>query len=392
MRIGIDIRLIGKKQTGSEATFFNLVKNLALIDDKNEYELFTDITDTRILQDIKVSLGIENRKNFEIISLETKNKFSWNFLTLPKYLRKNPTDIYLTQYITPWFVPRKIKILTIIHDISFNFYPQFIKKTDLLFLKTLIPLSLKRADKIIGVSKFTRDEIVKYYKIDPAKVDYIYNAVSEDFLNQDAPAQKITAVRKKYNLPEKYILYIGTLQPRKNIPTLIEAFALLKNTPVQELGSMNIAKTSFGLKLVVAGGKSHNYDKSIDKVVENAKIGSEVVFPGFIDEKDKAALMAGAEIFVFPSFYEGFGIPILEAMSAGTPVIASNIAPHKEIAGSAAEFFNPNVPGELAQKIREILASEVLKIGLSDKGRVQARKFSWHATAEHMLEIFHNVG
>ena len=141
MIIGIDIRNIGKKRTGDEVVFFNLTKTLAKIDMENEYKLFTDIIDTTVLQYIGVSLGIDNKKNFKIISLKTKNKFTWNFWTLPKYLRKNLVDIYFTQYITPWFVPKKIKIATIIHDISFNFYPQFIKFWDLFF--PLIYLALK---------------------------------------------------------------------------------------------------------------------------------------------------------------------------------------------------------------------------------------------------------
>ena len=142
MKIGIDIRNIGKKRTGDEAVFFNLTKNLALIDDRNDYKLFTDIVDGNKILEIKNNLGIADKSNFEIISLKAKNRFVWNFWILAKYLRKNPVDIYLTQYITPWFVPRKIKILTIIHDISFNFYPQFIKFSDLFFLKKLIPRGL----------------------------------------------------------------------------------------------------------------------------------------------------------------------------------------------------------------------------------------------------------
>ncbi len=381
MKIGIDIRLIGKKQTGSEAVFFNLTKNLAKIDSENEYKLFTDVTDTTVLQNTVVNLGIDNQKNFEIISLETKNRFSWNFWTLPKYLRKNPVDIYLTQYITPWFVPKKIKIATIIHDISFNFYPQFIKLWDLLFLKTLIPRSLKRADKIIAVSKFTQDEIIKYYKVDPKKADWFHNAVSEDFLVQNVSEEKIKTIKEKYKLPEKYILYLGTLQPRKNIPALIEAFALLKV-------ELNLKIKLNSLKLVIAGGKGHNYDKLIDEVVKKNNLAEDVFFPGYIDEEDKAGIMKGADIFVFPSFYEGFGMPIIEAMSLGVPTVASDIPSHREIFGNATLFFKPEIPGELTQKIKEILSNDLTRDSLSRNGKMQAEKFSWQKTAQKLLEIF----
>ncbi len=275
MKIGIDIRNIGKKRTGDEVVFFNLTKNLASIDSVNEYKLFTDITDQKTLEKIAYNLELAEKNNFEIISLKTAGRFSWNFWSVQKYLRKNPVDIYLTQYITPLFVPKKIKIMTIIHDISFNFYPKFIKKSDLFFLKILIPISLLRANKIIGVSKFTCDEIIKFYKINPEKIDWIHNAVSEDFLKQDTSREKIEAVRKKYDLPEKFILYLGTLQPRKNILSLLEGY--------------NLARTEIGdTKLVIAGGKGHNYDKNIEKYIRQYDLEKDIFMPGYISEEDKA--------------------------------------------------------------------------------------------------------
>jgi glycosyltransferase involved in cell wall biosynthesis len=378
MKIGIDIRNIGKKRTGDEAVFFNLVKSLSGIDKINEYILFSDICDEKIIEDISDSLKINDKANFQIVCLKTANKFTWNFWTLPRYLRKNTVDIYLTQYITPFFVPKKIKIITIIHDISFNFYPKLIKWTDLLFLKLLIPMSLRRADEIIGVSKFTHDEIIKYYKTDPKKVDWIRNAVSEDFLRQDVSGEKMKAVKEKYGLPEKYILYLGTLQPRKNIPALVEAYGLEKNT---------LSDT----KLVIAGGKGYNFDQVIESSIKKYGLDKKVIMPGFVDEEDKAALIKSAEIFVFPSLYEGFGIPILEAMAVGVPAIVSDIAPHREIAENAVLYFNPSVPRELASKMTGLLDDPTARKKLEDKGLGQAGKFSWKKTAEKMVKIFKSL-
>lgn len=377
MKIGIDIRNIGKKRTGDEVVFFNLTKNLAKIDDKNNYKLFTDITDEKIIDKIKKDLGIIGKRNFEVISLRTKNRFTWNFWALSRYLRKNPVDTYLTQYITPFFVPKKIKIATIIHDISFNFYPQFIKKSDLFFLKTLMPMSLRRADKIIAVSQFTRDEIINYYKINPEKIECVYNAVSEDFMSQDITKERIKKVREKYELPEKYILYIGTLQPRKNIPALIEALTLLKEDN--------------DLNLVIAGGKGHNYDKHIDEMLTKSNLVNKVFFPGYIEEVDKATLLNSAQIFIFPSFYEGFGVPILEAMWAGVPVIISDIPPHREIAQNSAIYFDPENIIELAQKIKEVLKNSDLKSSLLLKGKEQVKKFLWKNSAQKIREIFERM-
>lgn len=374
--IGIDIRNIGKKRTGDEVVFFNLVKNLAITDQSNNYKLFTDITDNNTLEIIKKDLGITGRNNFEIVSLPTKNKFTWNFWTLQRYLKKNPVDMYLTQYITPFFVPKKIKIITIIHDVSFKVYKQFIKFSDLFFLNLLIPRSLKRADKILGVSKFTTDEIIKYYGVRPEKVDWFHNAVSEDYLTQDVSEEKNKYVKEKYKLPEKYILYIGTMQPRKNIPTLVEAFAKMEKKDA---------------KLVIAGGRGHNLDTGMEEVITEKNLQNDIIFPGFIDEEDKAALMKGAMVFAFPSFYEGFGIPILEAMSVGTPVIASNIAPHREIAEGAAMFFDPNNSEELSKLMEKMIADENMRQDYSRRGLEQVKKFSWRKTAEKVLEIFESM-
>ena len=379
MRIGIDIRLIGKKRTGDETVFFNLVKNLALIDESNEYFLFTDTKEEKNISEIKKDLGIANKNNFKTVSLSAGNKFIWNAWVLPRYLKNNPVDVYHTQYITPWFVPREIKIITTIHDISFNFFPQFIKFSDLFFLKTLIPISLKRADKIIAVSQFTREEIIKFYKIAPGKVDYVYNSISDEFLDGDIPEEKLREVKNKYALPEKFILYIGTLQPRKNIPQLIEAFARIKD----RLGEF---------KLVICGNKQgHNYDRRIENSIETNGLKNEVIFPGFIEEKDKKSVYKLAHLFVFPSLYEGFGIPVLESMSQKVPVAASDIPSLREIAGDGAEYFNASSLDNFSQVMYSICVNERLRKEVMQSGAERINFFSWKKSAEKLLAIYKNL-
>jgi glycosyltransferase involved in cell wall biosynthesis len=383
LKIGIDIRNIGKKRTGDEVVFFNLTKNLAEIDEKNNYFLFTDITEREILIEIVKRLGLEDKKNFKIIPLEVfgpkaLHKFVWNLWTLPNYLRTNPVDTYLTQYITPFFVSKKIKIITIFHDISFNFFPQFIKLSDRFFLNTLVPLTLRRADKIIGVSKFTADEILRYHKIDAKKISWVHNAVGEEFLSEakkKTSKSELEDIRKKYNLPQKFILYLGTLQPRKNVPTLIEAYAKLPKEIRSEL------------KLVLAGSRGYNFDPEIDRALEKYSLKKDVPLLGYIPDEDKAHIFRLAHIFCFPSFYEGFGIPILEAFSTQTPVIASNIPPHKEIAELCAIFFNPKDPQELAEKLQFLYEDKASRDNLVRIASIQAEKFSWRKTSEKMLQI-----
>lgn len=378
MKIGIDIRNISKKRTGDEVVFFNLAKNLARLDAQNEYQLFTDIIDPSTLESIAAELEITQEKNFKIVPIATKNKFTWNAWTLPQYLRKNPVDIYLTQYITPFFVPKKTRIATIIHDVSWNVYPQYIKFSDWFFLRILIPLSFRRADKIIGVSKFTAEEIIKYYAVAPGKVSWIHNAVGDNFqpeISRDA----IDAVRKKYVLPEKFILYVGTLQPRKNLPVLIEAYAKLP-TAVRS-----------GIKLVLAGGRGHNYDAGIDEAIKKYFLQDDVFLPGFIDENDKPALFKASFIFCNPSFYEGFGITVLEAMSLAIPVAASKIPPHTEVAENSVLFFNPSNSDDLAEKLDLLCLDDNLRLDLSQKEARQAQNFSWSQTAQKVLAIFQKI-
>jgi glycosyltransferase involved in cell wall biosynthesis len=373
-KIGIDIRPIGKKRTGDEVYFFGLVKNLALQDKENEYSLYTD-RDPEIDVDLneeikKLSLG----ENFKVIFVKKTNRFCWNFWYLPMFLRKNPVDIFHTQYIAPFWISKKVKLILTIHDISFNFFPEYIKKIDLFFLKTLIPRSIQRANKIVTVSESEKKNIIDFYKIPEEKVDYAYNGVDSERFSQRYSEEEKKKICAKYDLPRKFILYIGTLQPRKNIPILIEA---LKNLDV---------------KLVLAGNrKAHNFDQKIDRTIEKHNLNDKVVFPGWIDEEDKVALLQSADCFVFPSVYEGFGIPVVEAMAAGIPVVCSEIPVLREIAQGAAFFCDPKNSGDFTKNIRKVLTDENLRRNLVEKGKNITQELTWKKTAKKTLDIYKSL-
>lgn len=382
MRIGIDIRNIGKQRTGDEVVFFNLTKELSKIDSENEYFLLTDTANKKVLNNIENTLGIKNKENFKIISLSKSNnlsinKFLWNFWVLPTYLRKSPVDIYHTQYITPLFVPRKIKIVTHIHDISFKIYSKFIKWSDLIFLNVLIPMSMRRADKIIAVSEFTKNEILEHYGISSSKVEVVYNSTDLPAQSEGLSAEKIN---EKYSLPDKFILYVGTLQPRKNIPILIEAYAKIRNKIP-------------AIKLVVAGDRNaHNFDKKIDETINKYKLSeNDIIFAGFIDAEDKASVYNLAHTLVAPSFYEGFGITPLEAMEANTPIIVSEIPPHREVSEDAAIYFDPNNLDELHKKLYTICIDDNLRNKLIGLESARLDFFSWKKSAKKLLETYKSL-
>ncbi|MDD3486813.1 MAG: glycosyltransferase family 1 protein [Candidatus Moranbacteria bacterium] len=374
MKIAIDIRLIGKKRTGDEVVFFNLVKNLAKIDHANEYFLFTD-RDLQKDPDLAAEIAkLELGRNFRVVFINTPNRFWWNLWALPRYLQKNPVDVFHTQYIAPFWLPRKIKLVLTIHDISFNFFPQFIKSSDLFFLKNLIPRSIRRADKIITVSESEKQNIIDYYKIPEKKVKFTYNGVDFERFNRKISEEEKENVRKKYSLPQKFLLYIGTMQPRKNLPVAIEA-------------TKDIA-----IKLVIPGNRNaHNFDKKIDEVIGINNLQEKIIFPGWIEEEDKPAIIQMAKCFVFPSLYEGFGIPGIEAMASGTPVVASNIPVFREIFQDAALLSNPQNSEEFSQNIKKVLGNIELRNKMIEKGGETAQNFTWQKNAEKTKKIYEEL-
>jgi glycosyltransferase involved in cell wall biosynthesis len=380
-KIGIDIRLIGKNETGSEVYFFNLVKNLATVDRNNEYFLYTDRDPEKDADLKKETERLRLGDNFKIIVIDSPNRFWWNLWALPNHLRKNPVDIFHTQYIAPFWLPEKVRLVLTIHDISFNFFPEYIKKSDLFFLKTLIPRSIRRADKIITVSASEKENIADFYHIPPEKIEFTHNGADLERFGRDFSNEEMEVVRKKYNLPasantsagkpEKFLLYIGTLQPRKNIPAVIEALGYLDE------------------KFVIAGNRNaRNFDRRIDEAIKRYDLQDRVIFPGWIDEGDKPILYKLAAVFVFPPLYEGFGIPIVEAMAAGIPVVASDIPVHREIAEGAALFCDPKNSSEFAENISKFLTDANLRRDLAEKGKIAARSFTWRKTAEKTLGIY----
>ncbi len=381
MKIGIDIRLIGKKQTGSEVYFFNLVKYLAAADKENEYYLYTDRnpkTDTSLKAEID-RLKLDN--NFRIIFLDSPNRFWWNFWALPDHLRKNPVDVFHTQYIAPFWLPKKIKLVLTIHDISFNFFPEFIKKSDLFFLKTLMPRSIRRADKIITVSRNERRQIIDFYKIPAEKVDFTYNGVDFERFAKEFSTEEKEKIRAKYKLPEKFLLYVGTMQPRKNVPALVAT-----------LRSLYDKYGTGGLKLVIVGNRqARNFDERIDEAIKKYNLRNDVIFPGWVEDEDLPAFYKLADCFVFVSLYEGFGIPVVEAMAAGLPVVSSDKSCLPEVGGEAALYADPADSRKFASQINRILSDNNLRSELIKKGNELAQTYSWQKTAEKTLGIYRSL-
>lgn len=266
------------------------------------------------------------------------------------------------------------KRITTIHDMAFQAYPETVAKKTHHWLDRNLRKYCQRADLILTVSEFSRQEIHRYMGIPLERIEVVYNGVD---LKHYYPRteQEIRDVTKELHIPGKYLLYLGTLEPRKNIETLITAYWELKK------------RMADAPKLVLAGKKGWMYD-SIFESVKDFGLIQDVIFTGYVKEEAVPALLSGAEAFVFPSLYEGFGIPPLEAMACGTPVITSNTSSLPEVVKDAGILIPPKDSRMLAQKMEELLTDQDLRSQLISAGKKQAAQFTWERSAEKMIKIY----
>ena len=383
MIIGIDIRMLARgTKTGVEEYTINLLTNMLSLDKNIKFKLFYNGYK-------KVELNYDWLKfpNVELKQYKIPNRFldiSSHFFNYPKIdsLLKE-VDVFFSPHIFLSSVSKKCKTITTFHDLSFEKYPKFYSANKNYWHFSMNPKKqARKADKIIAVSKSTKSDLIEIYRINPDKIKVIYSGINQKSKIKNQKS-KILEVQKKYNLPKKYILYLGTLEPRKNIIGLIKAFELLKKKKLSSHFSQN---GSSNIKLVIAGSKGWLY-KNIFKMVENSPVKKDIIFTGFIDDEDKPILYSQAELFVYPSFYEGFGFPPLEAMALGTPVVTSNFSSLPEAVGNAAIMINPHNLDELYKAMETVLSNNKLKNILVARGLEHAKKFSWQKCARETLDF-----
>ncbi len=376
MIIGIDIRMLARgTRSGIEEYTINLLSKMLNLDSSIKYKLFYNG-----YKKTKLEYSFLKLPNVQLKEYRIPNRLfdaSFQFLNYPKIDKiLKGIDIFFSPHIFSSAVSKKCKIVTTFHDLSFESYPKFYSTGKNYWHFLMNPKKqAEKADKIIAVSKSTKDDLIKTYGIRPEKIKVIYSGIRLGSGIWDL-GSGILKVKKKYNLPKKYILYLGTLEPRKNIIGLIKAFEIL-NTKYK------ILNTEY--HLVIAGSKGWLYN-DIFKIAKNSLVKNNIIFTGFIENKDKYVLYSLADLFVYPSFYEGFGFPPLEAMAYGTPVITSNFSSLPEAVGGAAIMINPYNLDELAKSMKMVLSDEHLQNNLIKKGFEQIKKFSWQRCAEETLE------
>lgn len=273
----------------------------------------------------------------------------------------------------PFLADKKTKIVITVHDLAFKYFPQHFPLLDKIKLDFFTETAVKRADKIIAVSETTKKDILKFYPKTPeSKIKVIYHGIDEKEFNKKYSAQKVKQILKNHNIIKPYLLYVGALQPRKGLENLVEAFEKLKKEKKQDL------------QLVLVGSPAWK-SSGILKRIKNSEFKNDIILTGKVDFYNLPLFYQQAEIFVFPSLYEGFGIPILEAWVSGVPVIIADNSSLKEIGGSAVLKFKTADSQDLTEKVNNLLKCATIKEELIVKGKEEVEKFSWIKTAQETL-------
>lgn len=424
MRIGIDCRTILNVASGERAgvghyTYF-LVKNLLAVDKKNEYVLFfdnrfKDTTEFKKYSNVKI-------KYFPLYQYKKYFPILYSQLFISAILNKENLDLYhAPANIVPLFYYKK-SVVTI-HDLGAYKYPEFFPKKifnlQVFSKKILVPSSLKRSSKIIAVSKNTKKDIMAEFKVAEEKIEVVYEGVLDGSETCDR-IDIFSEAAKKYGIHDKFILFIGTIEPRKNIITLIKAFRNLRleyNSPLNEYqlilagnkgwqdqsiyqAIVDANASILGIKEKRAGHERRNIMaldinqiSSPDRRVNLARRLSEPVkYIGYISDAEKIALLCRSTCFVFPSFYEGFGLPVLEAMSLGIPVITSNVSSLPEITGSnGAILIDPHKESDISDALQKIVSDKSLRDSLIWQGQERSKSFNWHKCARETLSVYKSI-
>ncbi|MFA6227831.1 MAG: glycosyltransferase family 1 protein [Patescibacteria group bacterium] len=375
MTIGIDASRANKNdKTGTEWYSWHLIQELKKI----------------VPVDIKVVLYANEKlsgelgglpQNWQIRVLSWPPKYLWTQLRLWWELQINPPDVLLVPAHTiPLLpIPRSIKVAVNVHDVGFKRSPELYKPIQVWYHDLTMWRIKARADLIITISKFSQEEIIELYGVRPEKIKVVYLGFdAEQFhLNNQEREPDQAAVLQKYNIAKPYLFYVGRLEKKKNIGNIVKAFALAKMKRED-------------LKLVLAGASGNQYEE-IKNIISADKLESEVILTGYIDNEDLPTIYGNASVFVFPTLYEGFGLPILEAMASGTPVVTSDQSPHTEVGGSAVLYARPNSADDIADKIIKLLIDDNLRQEMIGRGFNRAKEFSWRQTATEVYQAIKSL-
>jgi glycosyltransferase involved in cell wall biosynthesis len=371
MKVGIITERLNQQKTGVDNAIYNLISELSkqtgidiyLISSQKNNDLFPELKNISIHDPFKRIL-------------KKTSTYSW-YLFINYYLSKKNLDLDIIHNPdnSSLFINLKNKKIVTIYDIMAFKFPKVSDPVTRFRYRILLYKTLKSSDKIITISNHTKLDLMNYFKIPEDKIKVIYLAANQTY--KKLGKNEINEILKKYDLNNPFILYVGGLAPNKNIERLLESYNIIKNKEISQ-------------KLILTGVKRHNSTSAL-KTIKKLNLQNDVIFTGYVPDEDLPGLYNAADLFVYPSFYEGFGLPPLEAMQCGTPVITSNTSSLPEVVGDAGIMINPYDVDELANKMYEVLTNEKLRKEMSKKGLERAKLFSWKKCAEEHLKVYEEV-
>jgi glycosyltransferase involved in cell wall biosynthesis len=373
MRVGIDARSI-KNRRGIGNVVYHLLHGLSRLENSCSFFVYVD--------DKSVSCLIPSDSRFTVKLIKPKLYPFWEQISLPLIAMRDRLDVlHCPGNSAPILIHPSTKLVITIHDVMYLFSSKQLQKSPLLYqrfgrlyLKWVVPIVAKRASKIITVSSVSRNDIYQYISIPTDRVSVIWSAANEA-CKQTTNIELLNAIRIKFNLGSTFLLALGALDPRKNTANIIKAFALLKNTHFCDV------------KLAIVG-LDHLGIKKYNQLADDYGISSDVVFTGFVLDSELVALYNAADCLLYPSLYEGFGLPVLEAMACGTPVITSACGSIPEIAGDAALMVDPHDLDAIAAAMMKMMTDKELYNSLVQKGKRRAELFSWQLAAEQTFAVY----
>lgn len=371
MNVLIDYSQIPIQKVGVGVYAYNLIKQVSVLDNTNKYFV--------LIQDDDDTLELFSNEFIHLIKVNHKifRHFFLRFLLEQLYIpylviRKKISKVHSLHYSFPLLRFNAKRVVTI-HDLTFFLMPEVHLRFKRLYFRTFIKLARFLDCEIICVSHSTKRDLIKITKVSSERCTIIPLGKSDIFHNRYS-INEIRITKKKYKIEENYFLFIGTIEPRKNIITLIKAFY-----------EFNKLFTNYSLVIV---GKKGWYYEEIFKLIDQLCIREKIIFTGFVFEEEKPLLLNGSQAFIYPSLYEGFGIPILEAMACGTPVITANLSSMPEVAGDAGILINPENSNELFKAMVQVIGNPSVAENMKNAGLIQSDKFSWEKTAKQTITLY----
>lgn len=371
MHIAIDAHSVGTQLAGNETYAVNLIEALAEIDQSNQYTLY-------VTQKSAIDRFTDRWANFRVKRTRPHTPLIRIPLTLARELRRHPVDVLHVQYTAPPFSP--CPVIATIHDLSFEHLPETFKRRSWMQLRVTVRQTARRAAHVITISEYSRQDIAQTYDIDPGKISVTPLAAAARMTRVTDNA-RLRSIRAKYGIAREYILALGSIQPRKNLIRLIEAYSLLRSAH---------SETSFP-QLVLAGKRGW-LDQATTRAAQTSAYSRDIVFTGYVADDDLAAIYSGAICFVYPSYFEGFGLPVVEAMQCAVPVIAGNQTSLPEVVKDAGLLVNPFDVQAFADAIERLVNDRDFGIALGERGFARAGEFTWKRTAELTLAVYESVG